>query len=137
MDSDVSTEVPMQADNFGEQFGIQYHLQDKGVAIIRLNGRIDRKAVHGLSTTIKHIYHQKHFRLISDCGAMTYIASAGIGAIAGAITEAQANGGNLVLIKPSDEVKKIIELLGLNELIPMTSSLKEALENFDWWRSRS
>src|SRR5262249_15602860 len=127
MDANVSTEVPMQADNFGEQFGIQYQLRDRGVAIIRLAGRIDRKAVHGLWTTIKHIYKQHYFRLIFDCGAMTYIASAGIGAIAGAITEAEANGGNVVLIKPSEEVKKIIALLGLSELIPMTSSVNEAL----------
>jgi anti-sigma B factor antagonist len=122
--------APAQSDS---TFKIQYQLRDRGVAIIQVAGRTDSNAVHKISQTIKDMFHKDHYRLIFDCAGMTYITSGGIGAIASAITEAQANGGDIVLINPSPPVKHIIVLLGLNELIPIANSIKDALNNFNWW----
>lgn len=121
------------SDNSGGRFEIHYQMRDRGVAIIQLGGRMDGKAVHALGQTIKDMFRQDHFRLIFDCSAMTYITSGGVGAIVSAITEAQANGGDIVLIQPSPNVKHVIALLGLNELIPVSASLKDALATFNWW----
>jgi len=102
------------------RFEIRSQLRDRGVAILKLAWRMDSQAVHALGQTIKDMFRKDHFRLILDCAAMTYITSGGIGAIASAITEAQANGGDIVLIQPPPNVKQVISLLGLNELIPIS-----------------
>jgi anti-anti-sigma factor len=122
-----------ESDNSGGRFEIQYQLRERGVAVVQLGGRMDGKAVHALGQTIKDMFRQDRFRLIFDCAAMTYITSGGIGAIANALTEAQANGGDIVLIQPSPNVKQVIKLLGLSELIPVAESIKDALGSFNWW----
>ena len=121
------------SDNSGGRFEIQYQLRDRGVAIVQLGGRMDGKGVHALGQTIKDMFRQDRFRLIFDCAAMTYITSGGIGALANALTEAQANGGDIVLIQPSPNVRQVIKLLGLSELIPVAESIKDALSSFNWW----
>jgi anti-anti-sigma factor len=120
------------ADN-AEKFEIQYQLRARGVAIIELSGRIDADAVHEFWSTIKEIFHQQHYRLVLDCKRVSYITSSGIGVIASAVSEAQANGGDIVLVKPTVNINYLVSLLGLNELVPQANSLSEALDNFNWW----
>src|SRR5579862_5428930 len=84
-----------------ERFEIQYQMRPRGVAIIELCGRLDADAVHEFWSTLKEIFHQEHYRLVLDCTKVTYITSSGIGVIASAISEAQANGGDIVLVKPT------------------------------------
>ena len=116
-----------------DKFEIQYQMRQRGVAIIELVGRLDADAVHEFWSTLKEIFHQEHYRIVLDCSKVTYITSSGIGVIASAISEAQANGGNIVLVKPTSNINYLVSVLGLNELLPQATSLNEALENFNWW----
>jgi anti-anti-sigma factor len=116
-----------------DSFEIQYQLRARGLAIVELSGRIDADAVHEFWRTIKEIFHQSHYRLVLDCTRVSYITSSGIGVIASAISEAQANGGDIVLVKPTTSISNLVSLLGLNELVPQADSINEALDNFNWW----
>ena len=113
-----------------ERLNIEHKLADKGAVILALSGQVDTNTFHMLATTIKGLFLQKRHKLILDCSKLLYIASAGIGVIINAMTEAQANNGNVVLLNPSPSALRTLLLFGLNEVVPVAGDKQAALSHF-------
>ncbi len=65
-----------------------------------------------------------------NCAGLAYIASAGLGAIMGAIEEIRGNGGDLRLANLNETVRNIFEILGFNHLYHIYPSELEAITSF-------
>ncbi len=65
-----------------------------------------------------------------NCAGLSYIASAGLGAIMGAIEEIRSNGGDLRLTNLNETVLNIFEILGFNHLYRIFPSELEAILSF-------
>ena len=61
---------------------------------------------------------------------LTYIASAGLGALMGVIDEIRSHGGDLRLSELSETVVNILEILGLHHLYQIFPSELEAIASF-------
>ena len=61
---------------------------------------------------------------------MGYISSAGAGVFIGALSEAQENGGDIVLLKPAPSVLEVFELLGLTQIFTIEEDEEEAKDAF-------
>ena len=64
--------------------------------------------------------------LLIDASALTFIDSAAIHEVVLAHRRLRANGGQLALISPSSPVARVLELSGLNTVIPVHASADEA-----------
>ena len=61
---------------------------------------------------------------------LTYIASAGLGAIMGVVEEIRTNGGDIRLAELNETVRNIFDILGFNHLYRIFPSELEAILSF-------
>lgn len=109
---------------------IEQKLWEHGSVLLKLTGQIDANTFHALTLALKSLFQQHRYRIVLDCSAVLYIASAGIGAIINAMAEAQANEGNVVVLNPSPGAQRTLVLFGLHEVVPMAKDKKSVLDYF-------
>jgi anti-sigma B factor antagonist len=121
---------PPEVGTEAQRLEIDQRLCDRGSVLLVLSGQIDANTFHALSLAIKSLFQQQRYRIILDCSAVLYIASAGIGAIINAMAEAQANKGNVVVMNPSPGAQRTLLLFGLHEVVPMAGDKNAAVGYF-------
>jgi len=66
-------------------------------------------------------------RIVVDLEQLHYISSAGIGALIGLVQRVRRSSGDLILVRPSQKIHKILDLLGFTAIFKIASSEDEAL----------
>ena len=69
--------------------------------------------------------------LVADLDQVTFIDAAGLGALAGAATRAAAHGSRLCVVCTRRQMRRLFHLTGLDQRIPLTSTLAEALRELE------
>jgi anti-sigma B factor antagonist len=100
------------------------------VTLIYPRGFINAHTVRLFEAEIQKALDQKHFRLVVNCSGLTYVASAGLGAIMGVIDEIRSHGGDLRLASLNETVLNIFEILGFHHLYKIFGSEGEAVRSF-------
>ena len=67
----------------------------EGVTLLYPRGFINAHTVRQFEGEIQKALAQGHFKIVVSCSGLAYIASAGLGALMGAIEEIRGNGGDL------------------------------------------
>ena len=104
------------------------HVED--VTLIYPKGFINAHTVRVFEAEIQKALEQGRFKLVVNCAGLSYIASAGLGAMMGAIEEIRENGGDLRLSSLSDTVRNIFEILGFHHLYRIFPTEAEAVGSF-------
>lgn len=89
-------------------------VEDDGVehrAIFR--GELDAATSVGLAETLGAIAHSA---LVADLSELTFIDSCGVGSLLTAKEHIESSGNTFILTRPSQPVRRVFELLGLEEL---------------------
>lgn len=102
--------------------------QKQQATIVTLKGKIDASTAPQLKTELNTNITNGNVKLVCDMSAVSYISSAGIGALMAAQAQAKKEGGEVRLAGLSKEVKDIFDLMKFSVLFKMTASLNEALE---------
>ena len=100
------------------------------VRLLYPKGFINAHTVRVFESAIQDAVQAGRVRLVVNCESLTYIASAGLGAMMGAIEEIRGNGGDLRLSSLNDTVANIFEILGFHHLYRTFPSEAEALRSF-------
>jgi len=100
------------------------------VEIITVEGYLDAHTFEQLDNVMLDLFSRGRVRLVVDLEKVDYISSAGAGVFIGNIGKAQDKGGNIVLLKPSENVKEVFELLGLTQIFTLVNTQDEALRQF-------
>lgn len=66
-------------------------------------------------------------RMIVDLSGLAFMDSAGAHVMVNLKTVLTARGGSLVLVSPQPIVARVLSLMGVDELIPVVTTLAEAL----------
>ena len=102
----------------------------EGVTLLYPKGFINAHTVRVFEGEIQKALAQGRFKIVVNCGGLAYIASAGLGAIMGAIEEIRGNGGDLRLANLNETVQNIFDILGFNHLYRTYASEAEAIASF-------
>src|SRR5712691_9191606 len=102
----------------------------EGVTLLYPKGFINAHTVRVFEGEIHKALAQGRFQIVVNCAGLAYIASAGLGAIMGAIEEIRGNGGDLRLTDLNETVLNIFEILGFNHLYRIFPSEVEAIMSF-------
>ncbi len=70
-------------------------------------------------------------RVLIDLSQVSFIDSTGIGVLVGALKRAREAGGALVLVCPVPRLRRIFEITGLLQALPMYQARSEALSALD------
>lgn len=100
------------------------------ITLLYPKGFINAHTVRLFESEIQKALQQRRFKIVVNCSGLAYIASAGLGAIMGAIEEIRGNGGDLRLAGLNETVLNIFEILGFNHLYRIFPSEMEAIMSF-------
>ena len=101
-----------------------------GVAMVRVHGFLDAHTFEQLEEAIREIFDEGCFKLVVDLARVDYISSAGAGVFIGARSESQENGGDIVLLNPTEGVREVFDLLGLTQIFKLVDDEAAAVAAF-------
>ena len=87
------------------------------IVLLYPQGFINAHTVRLFEGEIQKALEKRRFKIVVNCSRLVYIASAGLGAIMGAIEEVRGNGGDIRLSELNETVANIFEILGFNHLM--------------------
>jgi anti-sigma B factor antagonist len=100
------------------------------IVLLYPQGFINAHTVRLFEGEIQKALERRRFKIVVNCSRLVYIASAGLGAIMGAIEEVRGNGGDIRLSELNETVANIFEILGFNHLYQIFPSEVEAVLSF-------
>jgi anti-sigma B factor antagonist len=100
--------------------------------ILRLKGEIDASSSIPLDEQIG-LCIEKHpsSHLLIDCAELEYISSAGLGVFIAYIKTMEEHNAKLVIYSLNERVKNVFEILGLDQILTIKNTEKEALSVID------
>jgi anti-sigma B factor antagonist len=100
------------------------------VRLLYPKGFINAHTVRVFEAELLRTLREKRFKIVVNCEGLSYIASAGLGALMGSIEEIRRNGGDLRLASLNETVRNIFEILGFHHLYRIYPSEMEAILSF-------
>jgi anti-sigma B factor antagonist len=100
------------------------------VVLVYPKGFINAHTVRLFEEELRRAFERRRFKIVVNCAQLAYIASAGLGAIMGAIEEIRGNGGDLRLADMNEPVLNIFEILGFTRLYRIFPTEAEAILSF-------
>ncbi|WP_155337381.1 STAS domain-containing protein [Acrocarpospora corrugata] len=94
--------------------------------VITVLGDVDTTTIDHLQEQVKHA-QRVSAHLLFDLAGMTFMDSAGIRVLLDAYNHARANQGTVAVCSPRPSPRKVMELVGLTDYIPVHDTLIEAL----------
>lgn len=67
-----------------------------------------------------------HNRIAVDLAEMEFMDSSGLGVLIAALKRLKENEGELILVSPRDQMRRILKLTGLDKILTIRESLGEA-----------
>ncbi len=96
--------------------------------VFELRGYIDAHTVIEFEKAVNGVIDGGKSQVILDISGLSYISSAGIGAMMGLARRLSQHGGDLVLLNPTPKVFAILEGLGFTRIFKIASTEDEAHE---------
>ena len=100
------------------------------VVLLYPRGFINAHTVRLFESEIQKALDRRRYKIVLNCAGLRYIASAGLGAIMGAIEEIRGNGGDIRITELNETVNNIFEILGFNHLYRVFPNEMEAIMSF-------
>lgn len=97
------------------------------VIVIRIQGNLDNMTHYRLEEEVRQAIDEGNTLLVVDMAGVQYISSSGISALIYGAELCKKSQGRFLLVGLKNNVKNIIELLGLLDFFEMAPSLDEAL----------
>ena len=96
-----------------------------GITSIKLAGRMDVQGAQEIDLKFTG-YTAKQTAVIVDPSGVSFLASIGIRTLLLAAKAVSGRGGKIVLLNPDDNVTKVLEMAGIDTMIPISRSLDDA-----------
>lgn len=100
----------------------------KDCAVFDLRGYIDAHTVIEFEKAVNHSIENGTKNIILDISGLSYISSAGIGAMMGLARKLTQRSGDLVLLNPTQKVFAILDGLGFTKIFKIAADESEALK---------
>jgi anti-sigma B factor antagonist len=97
---------------------------NRGRTVIRLDGKLSLETVHNF---IQELRQETANHLILDLGGVSFLDSAGVGALVQIFVHRRNQGQTFALTGLTKQSSAVIQVAGLNKLLPVHASVDEAL----------
>jgi anti-sigma B factor antagonist len=97
-----------------------------GCAVVVTTGEIDLYTAPALRESLIRAGESSN-RIVIDLTAVTFLDSTGLGVMLGAQRRARSTDRSVVLVGPTDMVKRVLHVTGLDRVFPTYARLDEAL----------
>ncbi|MCC5945912.1 MAG: STAS domain-containing protein [Bernardetiaceae bacterium] len=94
--------------------------------ILKIQGELDASSSITLDNALERAIQSNTENILVDCAELAYISSPGIGVFTSHLDECMTRDIAIVLFNTIPSVRKVFSILGLDAIIPIVSSEKEA-----------
>ena len=91
---------------------------------------MDGQTADTVSSTLADQLSKGHTLLVGDFSRLDYISSAGLRALVVALKLARSNGGDLRIASVRANVRKVLELAGLTDIVKMYDNTPGAVASY-------
>ena len=113
------------------EFVVDTSYPEDNIAMLNVQGFLDAHTFEDMEKAVEEVFQKGVYKLVVLLGQVTYISSAGAGVFIAALGKAQENGGNVILVSPTDNVKEVFDLLGLTQIFTFASNPQEGIKGFE------
>jgi anti-anti-sigma factor len=99
-------------------------------SILALSGELDAKTTPEFKAHLDKMIQGGSRKVILDCSELSYIASAGIGAMNASLKSIQAMGGGLCLAKVQKQIRDTLDLMYFTKKVKLYGTVDEAISAF-------
>ena len=97
------------------------------ICVVGLEGYLDAHTSRDFEDTINECLKDGQTNFVLNAENLSYISSAGIGALMRLVQESRRRGGDAVILSPPAKVYGVLELLGFTEILVFADSLDSAV----------
>jgi len=115
----------MEASRMGDQLTISVS-PEPGYVVVSVAGEIDIATAAPFRERLASVICGGARRVVVDLGRVTFMASAGVAVLMGMHRVLAGQSGSLVVASPSPAVGRVLSVVGLDQVIPVTGSVAEA-----------
>ena len=102
---------------------------DAGRAVVEVGGELDAYSAPALREELARIEAPRPLRIAVVMSGVTFLDSAGVGALIGGAKRARATGGRVALVGCSARVTSMVRTMGLDRVFGLHADLEAA---FAW-----
>jgi len=99
---------------------------ENNIQSIQLVGILDVQGVDAIGTKFAGYSGGDNSKVLVDLAEVEFLTSIGIRLLVTTAKSVASRGGKFVLLNPNENVKGILEMTGIMDIIPVHSSLEEA-----------
>ena len=100
-------------------FGIESLMVDDQ-AVLRLSGELDMDSAEVFAEAARRVHAEGIPCLVLDLSALDFVDSSGLSQFVLALKRQREIGGEVVLQAPTGPVKRVLEIVGMNEIFQIT-----------------
>jgi len=100
------------------------------VAVVEPSGFINAHTAKDFESVIENLIEQNQHNIVINCKDLSYIASAGLGAIMGFIDQIRENEGDIRMCSMNETVFNIFDVLGFTHLYSIFDTEDKAIQSF-------
>jgi anti-sigma B factor antagonist len=104
------------------------HIQD--ITILDFEGRLTFTAGVELSRRITSLANANTTKVVLNLERVSYVDSAGLGAIVSAFTQLRGGAGGLKFVNPSARTQHVLEITGIAKLVETFTSERLAVASY-------
>jgi anti-anti-sigma factor len=110
---------------------LQYSELDNNIRFIRLIGSLDMTGTYGIEVEfVRHCDGDGVF-VIVDLSRVNYLSSIGIPMLINTAKSMISRGGKMVLLSPQPSVAEVLDIVGIQQIIPIYTDLESAMAALD------
>jgi len=107
---------------------LEYSELKDGIRLIKLEGRLDLNGTYSIEVQFVNFCVGDKVRVLVDLSEVSYVSSVGIPMLVNTAKSVVSRGGKMAFINPHENVVKVLELVGVTQVIPIYYDQKSAIK---------
>lgn len=105
---------------------LHYRELEDGIRLIELSGKLDIYGVNEIDQAFVRYCAGERVRVLVDLSGVSYISSIGIPVLINSAKSVLKGGGKMALLSPQKNVAEVLNMTGINLIIPIFNDLQSA-----------
>jgi anti-anti-sigma factor len=115
-------------DNKIVRAALKFTTLDSGVGCVSLFGRLDILGVQQIESNFAMMTSTQRKSVIIDLARVELMSSIGLGMLIVNANNLYAQGKRMVVLNPQKRVERVIRMAGLDQILPIVYSVRDAFE---------
>lgn len=104
--------------------------KENNVMLLIVTGRIDSSNAHALGEVLNSVVDEGALQIAIDLSGLDYMSSAGLRELVSGLKRVRRSNGDIRLAEPSERVREVLEMAGLDTIFQVFPSKPEALKSY-------